>query len=95
MADYVPFYFAPRSPMLYAIHQNLVEGYNGTQEEVVHLCASAEVVAQNAMPYFFTDGHAEMVISGQFEELAELTNVDWSIMKGNYFGNVTLAHLVR
>jgi hypothetical protein len=28
LADYVPFYFAPRSPMLYAIHTGWVEGYN-------------------------------------------------------------------
>ncbi|MDC3424438.1 DUF4433 domain-containing protein [Aquibacillus sp. 3ASR75-11] len=30
--DYVPFYFAPRSPMLYSIKQNNVEGFNRTQK---------------------------------------------------------------
>lgn len=31
LADYVPFYFAPRSPMLYAIHSGYVERYDGGQ----------------------------------------------------------------
>ena len=29
VADYVPFYFAPRSPMLYSISRGNVEGYQG------------------------------------------------------------------
>lgn len=37
LADYVPFYFAPRSPMLYAIHQGLVPGYTAGQREIVYL----------------------------------------------------------
>ena len=28
LADYVPYYFANRSPMLYSIHTGFVEGYN-------------------------------------------------------------------
>jgi hypothetical protein len=26
--DYIPFYFAPRSPMLYAIHKGMILGYS-------------------------------------------------------------------
>jgi ssDNA thymidine ADP-ribosyltransferase, DarT len=29
--DYVPFYFAPRSPMLYSIHTGFVQGFTGSQ----------------------------------------------------------------
>jgi ssDNA thymidine ADP-ribosyltransferase, DarT len=85
LADYVPFYFAPRSPMLYAIHTNQVQGYNGTQQNIVHICSDAEVVVQNALPYFFTDGHAEMEISESFEDLADLGRIDWSIMQAAYW----------
>ena len=35
--DYVPFYFAPRSPMLYAIHRNQIQGYSGGQSPILHL----------------------------------------------------------
>src|SRR5713226_6860869 len=37
--DYVPFYFAPRSPMLFAIHNGKVEQYTQGQEPVVYLVA--------------------------------------------------------
>lgn len=85
LADYVPFYFAPRSPMLYAIHKNQVEGYNGTQQNVVHLCTSVEIIAQKALPYFFTDGHAVMEISEPFEDLTDLSRIDWNIMRETYW----------
>ena len=34
--DYVPCYFAPRSPMLYAIKNGKVEGYPGTQSDIIY-----------------------------------------------------------
>src|SRR5690606_28302780 len=37
LADYVPFYFAPRSPMLYTIDRGNVEGYAGGQKSIVYL----------------------------------------------------------
>lgn len=42
LADYVPFYFAPRSPMLYVIANGYLENYAGGQEEIVHLVSSVE-----------------------------------------------------
>lgn len=36
VANYVPFYFAPRSPMLYAIHAGFVSGYTGGQDEIIY-----------------------------------------------------------
>src|SRR5487761_1073642 len=58
LADYVPHYFAPRSPMLYAIDRGLVADYKGGQREIVYLIASAERVERSGIPFAFTDGHA-------------------------------------
>ena len=50
VTDYVPFYFCPRSPMLYAVHGGFVAGYPGGQGQVLHLVADAETIAaQNAI----------------------------------------------
>lgn len=84
LSDYVPFYLAPRSPMLYAIDGGYVQGYDGGQREVVHL---AVAVAEVARPdeFVVTDGHAELALSSQFGTLEGLDEVDWNIMHTNYW----------
>lgn len=83
--NYVPFYFAPRSPMLYSIHRGNVEGYQGGQNSVIHLEAIAENVAAAGLPFIFTDGHAEMAISKFFSELKDLDVIDWDVMQAKYW----------
>ncbi len=48
--DYVPFYFAPRSPMLYAIHKGNVQGYSGEQNSIIHLVFEAEFLVHQFCP---------------------------------------------
>lgn len=85
LADYVPFYFAPRSPMLYAIHSGHVEGYDGGQAGVLHLVAEAETVAESGCVWAFTEGHAEIALTKFFTDLDFLSAVDWAIMKEIYW----------
>ena len=59
LADYVPFYFAPRSPMLYTIHGGNVAGYTEGQKPVVHLVSSVDAAVALGKPWCFTDGHAD------------------------------------
>ena len=55
LADYVPFYFAPRSPMLFTINKGNVEGYTGGQEPIVHLVSSTEAVDAEELEWVFTE----------------------------------------
>lgn len=87
VADYVPFYFAPRSPMLYSISRGNVEGYQGGQSEVLHLVSSAEAVLQIGLPFVFTDGHAEMSISHFYQDLQDLAKIDWEVMRSVYWND--------
>lgn len=57
--DYVPFYFAKRSPMLYTINRGNVP-CEGGQDAIVHLVSTAQKVAQVGLGYVFTDGHGIM-----------------------------------
>lgn len=85
LGDYVPFYFAPRSPMLYAIHNGAVVGYTGGQEPVVHLVSSVEDVRDSGLEWVFTEGHAEMAFSDFFGDLEDLDKVDWKVMGSSYW----------
>ena len=46
LADYVPFYFAPRSPMLFTIHKGKVIGYTEGQKPVIYLVSSVDKVLE-------------------------------------------------
>ncbi len=85
LGDYVPFYFSPRSPMLCAIHNGSVEGYDEGQTPILHLVSSAESVARSGLAFAFTDGHAEMAISDFFDDLRSLKKIDWEIMKAKWW----------
>lgn len=82
--DYVPFYFAPRSPMLYAIHKGRVDGYPNGQKDVVYLIGSVESVSESGLPFVFTD-HAIIDISRFFVDLENLGCLDWDIMEARYW----------
>ena len=85
--DYVPFYFAPRAPMLYAIHNGRVEGYTGGQAAVVHLVSSIEHIAEAELPFVFTDGHGTVAYTSFFENLDHLRKIDWEVMRARYWNN--------
>lgn len=79
--DYVPFYFAPRSPMLYTISKGNVPGYTEGQRPVIHLVSSAQAVQEAGLSFVFTDGHGIMDISNFYDDLGQLHQVDWQIMQ--------------
>jgi hypothetical protein len=88
VADYVPFYFAPRSPMLYTINRGNVVGYEEGQIPIIHLVSTAESVHQNGLGFVFTDGHAIVDISQFYSDLEDLQQIDWNIMQSKYWCDV-------
>jgi hypothetical protein len=83
--DYIPFYFAPRSPILYAIHMGNVDGCTVGQADIVYLVTSAQQIESKGLKFVFTDGHGTMAFSDFFDDLADLDEVDWQIMKAKYW----------
>jgi ssDNA thymidine ADP-ribosyltransferase, DarT len=90
LADYVPFYFAPRSPMLFTISRGNVEGYSDGQRPIVHLVSSVEAISGLASRCCFTDGHADMTISQFSDDLTQLQKmIDWKLMKSRYWNDTS------
>jgi hypothetical protein len=85
--DYVPFYFAPRSPMLYAIHRNQIEGYSGGQSPILHLVSSVPKMKETGHGFVFADGHATMSFSRFFTDIADLDQIDWEVMQAQYWND--------
>ncbi|MBU0511978.1 MAG: DUF4433 domain-containing protein [Chloroflexi bacterium] len=82
--DYIPFYFAPRSPMLYSINRGNVAGIEN-QRPIIHLVTHAQSVQEAGFEFVFTDGHGIMVFTEFFNQLDELNRVDWEIMEVRYW----------
>lgn len=80
-ADYVPFYFAPRSPMMLCIKSGRVPQYQEGQEPLIYLTSTARLMASQGIPYLFTDGNCASRVTSYYDDLSDLGMVDWSIMR--------------
>ena len=85
--DYVPFFFAPKPPMLYPVRNNRVAGYTDGQDPIVYFVAHAQNVANANSSFVFTDGHATMTLSDFYCDLNELSKVDWDVMSMTYWND--------
>jgi hypothetical protein len=82
VCDYVPFYFAPRSPMMYTIMSGNVEGVSTDLSRLVYFVSSTETVYKAGLPCVFSDGNAAVVITKFRDDPAMLaTHVDLPLMK--------------
>ncbi len=88
LADYVPFYFAPRSPMLHTINQGNVEpALRGQQNQIVHLVTSVERLSATGRPWCFTDRHADLDYARFFDSREDLMGtIRWDVMRDDYWG---------
>lgn len=89
----VPFYFAPRSVMLYMIHvkSNELE-YKGEQSDIIHLeCDLTQLInwanTKNKR-WVFTSSNAGSYYFEDTNNLANLANLDWHAIQTRQWKNV-------
>ncbi|MBO3735978.1 type II toxin-antitoxin system toxin DNA ADP-ribosyl transferase DarT [Actinoplanes flavus] len=92
VGDYVPFYFAPRSPMMYRIacdHRDHRPGrYNGGDRPLVYLVSTVGSVVDAGLTWVGTDGNAANGATVFTVDLPELdTLVDWPLMSAERWNN--------
>jgi hypothetical protein len=88
VADYVPFYFAPRSPMLLTLSKGNVPTYSDGQDPLVYLVSSADAVAAAGQPCLFSDGNCASPLTQFFGDLALVGSVvDWELMTARMWAN--------
>jgi hypothetical protein len=91
VGDYVPFYFCPRSIMLYLLHRGNAAGlqYAGGQRPVVHLEADLHETVQWAdsqgKRWAFTASNAGAYYANFYHSLDELHRIDWEAVANDNF----------
>ncbi|WJY26613.1 MULTISPECIES: type II toxin-antitoxin system toxin DNA ADP-ribosyl transferase DarT [Sporosarcina] len=81
--DYVPFYFAARSPMLYYLYKQQI-----SQEDVVYFMTSISTVQRNELDFVFTDAHAIRRLTNFYTDPIHLDQVDWQVMTSVYWHDI-------
>lgn len=96
VGDYVPFYFAARSPMMLTIKNGNVPTFTGDHRELVYLVSDVEHAVATGIACVVTDRNAASSLAAYSNDLAVLGDlasanpvtdfVDWSVMNLTYWG---------
>ena len=93
VGECVPFYFCPRSPMLYMFHmRNSPDiAYRDGQQPIIHLVADLQKTAawadKNNLRWAFTDSNAGSRYFEDYTSIADIGKVDWeSVNTTNWSG---------
>lgn len=86
VGDYVPLYFAPRSPMMFTLSRGN-HGHNGDLTGVIYLCTTLEAVLAAGLPCVVSDRNAARALATFRDGRAGLDeHVDWPLMKQGSWG---------
>ena len=87
LGDYIPFYFGGHSPMLL----NIKTGYRGVQQrpqdELIYIVCQIATIVSLCPEWCFTDGHAKNHITDFFNNVDDLSHIDWNIVRDQYWRN--------
>lgn len=93
VGDCVPFYFCPRSVMLYIFNKNNHPQitYRGGQDPIIHIVADLNQTIGWANQYrkrwVFTDSNASSSYFNDFNNLSQLNQVHWSSVRAGNWEN--------
>lgn len=92
VGDYVPFYFCPRSIMLYILHMGNhpdMAHYRDGQDPILHLQVDMETAInwadQNRIPWTFSDRNAGSYYAAFDNNRNGLAKLDWESIRSNDF----------
>jgi hypothetical protein len=81
LGEYVPFYFAGHSPMLYLI----MNGYRGVQmirqEDLVYIGVYYSKIKEHELEFVFTDRNAMMALANFYNDESDFDKINWDIVR--------------
>ena len=87
VGEFVPFYFCPRSPMLFVVNKGTTGRAMGCQESILHLVSTVKYGLNLNKPWAISDGNAGARFTS-FGNLEMLDNLDWlAISTNDWAGN--------
>jgi hypothetical protein len=82
VADYAPFYFAPRSPMMHNIHTGKVPSYREGCDRLIYLATTTQILVAAGLAWVATDRNAVLSHAEFTVDDARMTEmIDWDVME--------------
>jgi len=88
VGEFVPFYYCPRSPMLYRINKGGTGLAEGCQSEIVHLVSKIGFVVQSGQTWVIADGNAGAYHTSFSNILDDIRELDWTAINSHYWSGV-------
>ncbi|MCG8319836.1 MAG: DUF4433 domain-containing protein [Cytophagales bacterium] len=87
LGEYVPFYFAGHTPMLYVI----MNGYQGieqrSQEDIVFLVSTFDKIKKANLEFVFTNMNAKIALAEFYNNESDFNKIHWNIVKAKQWAN--------
>jgi len=87
VGEFVPFYFCPRSPMLYTVNKGNTGKTPGSQKTIVHLVSTVQKGIEQGSDWAFSDVSAATGYPNFYNDTARLDQLDWDVIKSNSWHN--------
>ncbi len=81
VGEFVPFYFCPRSPMLYTTNQGATGRQIGCQRSILHLVSTVAAGLALGKPWAISSGNAGAYHTTFSSDLAALDALDWEAIR--------------
>lgn len=81
VGEFVPFYFCPRSPMLYTINQGNTGRSPGCQKSIVHLVSTVALALGVERDWAVSDGNAGARHTSFYANLDAIDSLDWAAIR--------------
>ena len=81
VGEFVPFYFCPRSPMLFTVNRGVTGRPHGCQQDIVHIVTTVAHAIGAGQAWAIADGNAGAGHTGFRADLAALDDLDWQAIR--------------
>jgi hypothetical protein len=85
VGEFVPFYYCPRSPMLYTINKGNTGRPEGCQSDIVHLVSTVAHGMASSAGWALSDGNAGACHTSFYNDINELAELNWSAIDSTYW----------
>jgi len=87
VGEFVPFYFCPRSPMLFTVNKGATGRPPGCQRTIVHLVSRIAMGLQIGREWAISDCNAGTFYASFESRLESLSGLDWPAIRAHYWSD--------